>query len=57
MTPTYREMKENGGIWACHLCKGTDKWCTLDLDDERGAVCERHGVVVPVEHGKDDQAC
>jgi hypothetical protein len=23
------------------------KWCILEMDDERGAVCERHGVIVP----------
>ncbi len=47
MAITYSEMKEKGGLWACHLCEGTDKWCELELDDNRGAVCERHGVVVP----------
>jgi hypothetical protein len=45
--PTYSEMKEKGGIWSCPKCEGTDKWCILELDDERGAVCERHGVIVP----------
>jgi hypothetical protein len=40
-------MKEKGGIWSCPKCEGTDKWCILELDDERGAVCERHGVIVP----------
>jgi hypothetical protein len=45
--PTYKEMKEKQGIWACPFCEGTDKWCILELDDERGAVCERHGVIVP----------
>ena len=47
MAFSYSEMKERGTIWACPLCKGTDKWCQLELDDERGAVCERHGVIVP----------
>jgi hypothetical protein len=45
--PTYSEMKEKGGIWSCPKCEGTDKWCILEMDDERGAVCERHGVIVP----------
>ncbi|MFN7537525.1 MAG: hypothetical protein ACK5QN_07545 [Burkholderiales bacterium] len=36
-----------GGIWSCPKCEGTDKWCILEMDDERGAVCERHGVIVP----------
>jgi hypothetical protein len=45
--PTYSEMKEKSGIWSCPKCEGTDKWCILELDDERGAVCERHGVIVP----------
>jgi hypothetical protein len=45
--PTYKEMKEKQGIWACPFCEGTDKWCILELDDERGAVCEKHGVIVP----------
>jgi hypothetical protein len=34
-------------IFACPKCEGTDKWCILEMDDERGAVCERHGVIVP----------
>ena len=45
--PTYEEMKEKQGIWACPFCEGTDKWCQMELDDEQGAICERHGVIVP----------
>ena len=53
MVKTYEEMKawinEKPGkrILACPKCEGTDKWCILKLDAERGAVCERHGVIVP----------
>jgi hypothetical protein len=53
MVKTYEEMKawinEEPGkrIFACPKCEGTDKWCILEMDDERGAVCERHGVIVP----------
>ena len=53
MVKTYEELKawinEKPGkrILACPKCEGTDKWCILKLDDERGAVCERHGVIVP----------
>ena len=53
MVKTYEEMKawinEKPGerFFGCPKCEGTDKWCILELDDERGAVCERHGVIVP----------
>lgn len=53
MERSYSEMKAwldempGSRFFGCHLCKGTDKWCVLDMDDEHGAVCERHGVVVP----------
>ena len=52
---SYQEMKallaEAPGkrLFGCHLCRGTDKFCVLEMDDARGAVCERHGVVVPNE--------
>jgi hypothetical protein len=53
MVKTYEEMKawinEKPGerFFGCPKCEGTDKWCILEMDDERGAVCERHGVIVP----------
>ena len=53
MVKTYEEMKawinEEPGerFFCCPKCEGTDKWCILEMDDERGAVCERHGVIVP----------
>lgn len=47
MAISYEAMKSLIGemlrmrFYGCPKCKGTDKWCVLEMDDERGAITQK----------------